>query len=116
LAAREMSRLFTDLWPTAKAAERWLAKNPPEAYRDIIRVWGIFVDYKPKRRRRWSKALVRRGADPRLALAAVLEVAAEDIDVRQVAGSEPPAKANTAPRPRPNNPNTNEPVSPVTAG
>jgi hypothetical protein len=40
------------------------------------------VDYKPKRRRRWSKALVRHGADPRAALAEVLGVSAEDIRVR----------------------------------
>jgi hypothetical protein len=36
LAAKEMSRLFPHLWETKKAAERWTAKNPPEAYRDII--------------------------------------------------------------------------------
>ena len=40
LAAKEMSRLFPHLWGTKKAAERWIAKNPPEADRDIIRVWG----------------------------------------------------------------------------
>jgi hypothetical protein len=40
------------------------------------------VEYKPKRQRRWSKALVRHGADPRIALAAVLKIAAEDIQVR----------------------------------
>ena len=38
LAAKEMSRLFPHLRETQKAAERWTAKNPPEAYRDIIRV------------------------------------------------------------------------------
>lgn len=38
LAPRELHRLFPDLWATEKAAERWLAKNPPEAYRDTIRV------------------------------------------------------------------------------
>jgi hypothetical protein len=36
--------------------------------------------------RRWSKALVRHGADPRAALAGVLGVSAEDIRVRD--GSE----------------------------
>jgi hypothetical protein len=36
LAAKEMSRLFPNLWVTRKAAERWIVKNPPEAYRDII--------------------------------------------------------------------------------
>ena len=40
LAAKELSRLYPNLWATKKAAERWLAKNPPEAYRDIIRVGG----------------------------------------------------------------------------
>jgi hypothetical protein len=28
LAAKELSRLFPNLWATQKAAERWLAKNP----------------------------------------------------------------------------------------
>jgi hypothetical protein len=32
------SRLFPDLRETKKAAERWIVKNPLEAYRDIIRV------------------------------------------------------------------------------
>jgi hypothetical protein len=35
LAAMGMSRLFPHLWDTKKAAERWLAKNPPEPYRNI---------------------------------------------------------------------------------
>ena len=38
LAAKEMSWLFPHLWDTKKAAERWARKNPPEAYRDIVRV------------------------------------------------------------------------------
>jgi hypothetical protein len=38
LAPRQLSRLFPDLWDTEKAAERWIAKKPPEPYRDIIRV------------------------------------------------------------------------------
>jgi hypothetical protein len=29
-----------------KAAERWLAKNTPAAYRDTIRVSGVFVEYR----------------------------------------------------------------------
>jgi hypothetical protein len=37
LTAKEMSRLFPHLWATKKSAERWLAKNPPEPCRDIIR-------------------------------------------------------------------------------
>ena len=28
MAAKEMGRLFPNLWATTKAAERWLAKNP----------------------------------------------------------------------------------------
>jgi len=34
LAAKEMSRLFPNLWATKKAAERWIVKNPPEVYGD----------------------------------------------------------------------------------
>jgi hypothetical protein len=37
LAAKELSRLFPHLWATKKS-ERWLVTNPPEPYRDIIRV------------------------------------------------------------------------------
>ena len=70
------------MWNTRKAAERWSAKNPPEANRNIIRVWGVFVDYKPKRQRRWSRGLVRHGADPGMALAEVLGVPAGEIMVR----------------------------------
>jgi hypothetical protein len=38
LAAKFLCRLFPEQWRTEKAVERWIAKNPPEAYRDIIRV------------------------------------------------------------------------------
>ena len=82
LASKEMSRLFPNLWATKKAAERWLAKNPPEPYRDIIRVWGVLNTYRPPGQTSWSKALVRHGADARVALAEVLGVPAEDIRVR----------------------------------
>jgi broad specificity phosphatase PhoE len=82
LAAKELSRLFPDLWATKKADERWIVKNPPEAYRDMIRVWGVLNIYRPPGQTSWSKALVRHGADPRAALARVLGVAAEDIRVR----------------------------------
>jgi hypothetical protein len=34
LAVRELCRLFPSLW--AKAAERWLEKEPLDAHRDII--------------------------------------------------------------------------------
>jgi hypothetical protein len=49
---------------------------------NIIRVWGVFVDYKPMRQRRWSRALVRHGADARAALGKVLGLSAGDILVR----------------------------------
>jgi hypothetical protein len=107
LAAKELTCLFPDLWPTKKAAERWIAKNPPEAYKDIIRVWGVLNTYRPPSQTRWSKALVRHGADPRIALAAVLGVAADDIHVKDSAAASEP-KASTAPSPRPTgNPNPN---------
>jgi hypothetical protein len=70
------------LWGTVKAAQRWIAKNSPEAYRDIIRVWGVLNTYRPRGQTSWSKALVRHGADARAALAEALGVAAEDIRVR----------------------------------
>jgi hypothetical protein len=55
---------------------------------------------------------VRHGADPRVALAGILGVAAEDIQVRETPGSEPAAKANTVPSPRPTNfPNPNTGVA-----
>ena len=72
-SAPEISPLFPEPWSSPKAAERWLAKNPPEAHRVIIRVWGLLTIAV---QRSWSKALVRHGADPRLALAAVRGVAA----------------------------------------
>jgi hypothetical protein len=72
------------LWATKKAAERCLAKNPPEAYRDIIRVCGVLNTYRPPGQTRWSKALVRHGTDARLALAALLGVPAEDIRMREL--------------------------------
>jgi hypothetical protein len=74
LAQKQLCRLFPELWASPKAVERWIANNPLAAYRDIIRVWGDFVDYKPRSQRRWSKALVRHGADARVALAGVLVV------------------------------------------
>ena len=61
-------------------------KNPPEAYRDIIRVWGVLKTYRPPGQTSWSKALVPHEADPRAGLAAVLRVSAEDIRVREGEG------------------------------
>ena len=108
LAAKEICRLFPGLWGTERAAERWIAKNPLEAYRDTIRVWGVLAEYRGgARHRRWSKALVRHGADPRQAIAEVLEIAPEDIHVREGTGTEPLVTANTVPRPHPNNPSPN---------
>ena len=83
MAPKVLCRLFRDLWETEKAAERWLAKNPPEAYRDITRVWGVLKTYRPPGQTSWSRALVRHGADARMALADVLGVPAEDVRVRE---------------------------------
>ncbi len=70
---------------TKTAAERWIAKNPPEALRDIIRVWGVLNTYRPSGQISWSKALVRHRAEARSAIAAVLGVTAEQIGVRDSA-------------------------------
>ena len=87
LAPTELTRLFPELWGTEKAAERWLSKNPLDPLICIIRLWGVLADYRRSgRHRRWSKALVRHGADARLALADVLGVPAEDIRVRDCVG------------------------------
>jgi hypothetical protein len=100
LAPRELARSFPDLWNTAKAAERWIVKNPLNPQLSIIRLWGVVNRYCPPGQTSWSKALVRHGADPRLALAGVMGVAADDIHVNEAAGSEPPARAGTVPKVR----------------
>jgi hypothetical protein len=83
LALKELSRLFPELWGTERAAEAWLRKNPLIPCISIIRLWGVLADYRSGRRqRRWSRALVRHGADGRVALAAVLGVPVDDIRVR----------------------------------
>jgi hypothetical protein len=51
LAAKELVRLFPKLWTTRKAARRWLEKEPLNAHRDIIRVWGLLHEYRPPARR-----------------------------------------------------------------
>jgi hypothetical protein len=61
-------------------------EEPTEADSILIRLWGVLVDYKPKGQRRWSKALVRHGAEARSAIAAVLGMSAEQIGVRDNAG------------------------------
>src|SRR6266478_2131871 len=86
LAPLELARRFPLVWQTAKAAARWIAKNPPEAYRDIIRVWGVLNTYRPQGQTRWSRALVWHGAEARSAIAAVLGVPAGDILVRDRVG------------------------------
>jgi hypothetical protein len=58
--------VFPELWHTARAAEGWLRNNPLDPSTSIIRLWGVFVDYKPKRQRRWSRVLVRHGAGARV--------------------------------------------------
>jgi hypothetical protein len=82
LAAKELTRLFPELWRTPKAAEDWARKNPLNPCISIIRLWGVLNTYRPPRPTSWSKALVRHGADPRAALAGVLGVPTEDIRVR----------------------------------
>lgn len=72
LAAKGLARLFPDLWRTRKAAEDWARKNPLRSLISIIRLWGVLKTYRPPGQTRWSKAVVRHGAVPRMALAAVL--------------------------------------------
>jgi hypothetical protein len=83
LAGKELTRLFPELWRTRKAAEDWARKDPLTSIISIIRVWGVLNTYRPPGQTSWSKAVVRHGADPRQAFAAVLGVAAEDIRVRE---------------------------------
>jgi len=82
LAAKELARLFPELWRTRKAAEDWARKNPLNPILSIIRLWGVLNTYRPPGQTSWSKALVRHGVDPRTALGAVLNVAAEDVRVK----------------------------------
>jgi hypothetical protein len=80
----ELTRLFPELWGTARAAENWLGpKNPHFSRISIIRVWGVLNYYRPPGQRSWSKALIRHGADASEELAAVLGRPAEDIRVRE---------------------------------
>ena len=82
LAARELCQLFPSLRTIRKAAKRWLEKEPLDAHRDTIRVWGLLREYRPPGQTSWSKALVRHGVDAGEALAGVLGVTAEEIVVR----------------------------------
>jgi hypothetical protein len=85
-APRELCRLIPCLWPSAKAAERWIAKNPLKAHSNSIRVWGVLNAYRPTGQTSWSKALVRHGANARMALSGVLGLPAEDIRVTDCLG------------------------------
>jgi hypothetical protein len=108
LAPGELTRLFPELWGTEKAAETWLGKNPLDPLISI-RLWGVIHLYRPSGRRgKWSRALVRHGADPRITLSSVLGLPAENIQVKEGAGSEPLITASTVPSPRPSNPNPNK--------
>jgi hypothetical protein len=83
--AREIPWTFTRAaCPVPGIARRRLRKNPLGPPVSTIRLWGVFLDYKPKRPRRWSRALVRHGADARTAIAAVLGLPAEQIGMRDL--------------------------------
>jgi hypothetical protein len=83
LSAGELAELLPELWSTAKAVERWLGNNPLNPMNGIIRLWGVIHLYRPKERRgKWSRALVRHGSDPRMAISSVLGVPAGDIRLR----------------------------------
>jgi hypothetical protein len=119
LAPEKLSELFPELWGTEKAAERWLGNNRLDPGISIIRLWGVIHFYRPRGRRgKWSKALVRHGADPGEALAGVLGVSPDDVQVREGSVSEPLVTANTVPSPRPTknpNPNTDPAALPSNA-
>jgi hypothetical protein len=51
LAAKELTRLFPTLWPTKKAAERWIAKNPQRLV-EILLGFGGFLTLIARRARR----------------------------------------------------------------
>jgi hypothetical protein len=96
------------------------SRRTPQRLIDILLGFGgsLTLIARPTRTS-WSKALVRHGADPGAALAGVLAVPAEDIQVREGAGLDPAAKANTAPRVRPSprspNPSTEVAEQPINA-
>jgi hypothetical protein len=52
----------------------------------VLQAVGVLNDYRPQGQTRWSKALVRHGADARSAIAAVLGLSAADIRVRHHRG------------------------------
>jgi hypothetical protein len=71
--------------------------------RDIQRAYDLSAGLRPLSDRPPKRSRI---ADPRMALAAVLELAAQTIQVRGAARPEPPVKANTAPSPVPNTPSS----------
>src|SRR5262249_51819659 len=73
-----------------------------------LRLWGVIHLYRPiGRRGKWSRALVRHGANPRMALSTVLGMPAEDIRVKGCAGVDPLLTASPLPTPAHNIPNPN---------
>jgi hypothetical protein len=74
-------------------------QKAPESYRNPRRfqtaVWDLV----------WRNETL--GADPRLALARVLDLSPGGIQVREGGGADGLAKANTVPIPRPSNPHPN---------
>jgi hypothetical protein len=96
LAAKELTRLFPELWSTRKAAEDWARKNPLDPCISIIRVWGVLNTYRPPGQTSRSRALVRHGADPGEALAEVLGVRAGGYS-----GEGPPRVGEALPAPDP---------------
>jgi hypothetical protein len=79
----ELTRLFPDLWSTRKAAEDWARKNPLERIVFIIRLWGVLNTYRPPGQTSWSRALVRHGADPQIAISVVLGLPTGDVRLRE---------------------------------
>jgi hypothetical protein len=69
-----------------RACCRESARKRLNPYVSIIRLWGVLKTYRPPGQTSWSRALVRHGADARVALAAVLGLLAEDILVRDCSG------------------------------
>jgi hypothetical protein len=110
LAAKELTRLFPEVWRTRKAAEDWRRKNPLNSLVSVIRVWGVLNTYRPPGQTSWSKAVVRHEADPRIALSAVLRLPAEDIQLKEGAGSKPPLMGEYGPHTVSNSPSPNPAV------
>ena len=85
--AREIPWTFTRAaCPAPGIGRRRLRKNPLAPSASTIRLWGVLVDYKPKRQRRWSRALVRHGAEARAAIVGVLGLPAGNIQLREGSG------------------------------